>query len=469
MVFGVLALAGHATRASAQTPALARVTGTAFDSVAMRPLSNALVQLVSTTDPSRVRSATSDARGAYLIDSVPAGTYLLGFLHGRLDSLSLETPLLRIDVRTAGDIQANVAVPSARTIIERACGPNSTRDSLGLFMGVVRSARGTALSAPARVRAQWNEVRLGERGLERSAPSLVAATTDAGHFAICGVPTDGTFFVRAFVGADSSGFVEMDASNRRLLVRDLYIGSARRAITRANGALPPLFGAGALRGVIRTATGQPIREARVQIWGSGREDTTNASGQFSMEQLPAGSYTLEARAIGMTPKRAVVDIPEGAEASMELAMDVFVPALDTVRVRADRNARDDLQDFERRRRSGGGYFIDEAQLNRRRATYMSDILRMTPGIVILPSTIGNDRVHMRSSGTSPSCAPTIFLNGSQVFNDDGNLDTLVDPQEIRAIEVYTRTGSLPAQFQSLNGCGTIVIWTGARRQSPPGR
>ena len=70
---------------------------------------------------------------------------------------------------------------------------------------------------------------------------------------------------------------------------------------------------------------------------------------------------------------------------------------------------------------------------------------------------------MRGSGGTGSCAPTVFVNGSRVMSDDGMIDNLVNPQDVKAVEIYTRTGSMPIQFQSLNGCGSIVIWTGARR------
>ena len=151
------------TAAPATTPAttpaapaqMARIFGIAYDSVAMRPLVGAMIQLVDGSDPTRIRSAETDAHGDYAIDSVRVGTYLLGFFHPRVDELAVETPLVRIDVRTVGEIRAHVAIPSARTISARVCGPAATRDSVGLFMGVVRSAHGAALSAPARVRAQW--------------------------------------------------------------------------------------------------------------------------------------------------------------------------------------------------------------------------------------------------------------------------------------------------------------------------
>jgi len=461
-------------------PLLGRLRGVAFDSVAMRPLRGALVQLVAVEDPSRIRSATSDERGAYAIDSVRMGSYLLGFFHPRLDTLGIESPLLRVDVRTDGELRVPIAIPSGATLLVRLCPPEVARESLGMFMGFVRSSRGEPLSGPARIRAQWTEVSLGPRGIVRRSPARYATTAASGQFVICGIPTDGTFTARAFVGTDSSGFIDLEAPRSGVLVRDVYVGAASKVVIpidtdssarNAQGATATatatatvLRGNGKLRGVVRSTTGQPIQGARLQLWGSGVEATTNSSGQFSMQSLPSGTYTLESRALGFMPRKTPVDVLDGTEGSTELALEVFVPTVDTMRIRANRNpAQDDLAEFEKRRKSGFGYFIDEEALGRRNPMYVADILRMTPGMTIMPGQMGGDQVRMRGASGAGSCVPLVFLNGMRAPVDDGNLDQIVNPQDVRAVEVYTRTSSVPIQFQSQNGCGSIVIWTGARR------
>ena len=287
-------------------------------------------------------------------------------------------------------------------------------------------------------------------------------TSATGAFSICGVPTDGNFNVRAFFGPDSSGVVELDAPRNGILVRDIYVGSATKTTTGGSSS-PMLRGTGALRGTVRSIAGQPIRGARLVLWGSGVEDSTTADGQYSLRSLPGGSYTLEARAIGFLPRRIAVDVPENNVGTAELNLDAFVPTLADIRVRADRDARlDRLAEFKRRQKSGFGYFIDEAQVSRRNPVFMSDLLRATPGITVVPSSGVGDRVMMRGSAGGGSCVPAVFLDGARVINPDGVLDQFVNPQSVRAVEMYTRTGSIPSEFQTQNGCGSIVIWTGAR-------
>jgi len=452
---------------------MARIVGTVLDSITMRPLVGAMVQLVAGDDPSRIRSVTSNDRGAFTIDSVRVGTYLLGFFHQRLDSLGMETPLIRVDVRESGEIRAPIGTPSAGALIAKACGANAPGAATSLFMGFIRSSRGETLAAPARVRAQWSEFVVGARSVERRMPSKYATTTANGAFAICGIPVEGRITARAFSGTDSSGFVDLEAPRNGLLIRDLFIGTATRVAVEGTGdasasggtlSTSVLRGNGKLKGVVRGANGAPVRGARVVLWGSGIEATTNVSGQYAMQSLPAGTYTMETRALGFVPKREAVDVMEGNEGTADLALDAYVPTVDTMRVRANRNpALDPLADFEKRKKSGFGYFFDEDAISKRNTMFMSDLLRTTPGIAISPGNLSGDVVKMRGAAGPGTCIPALFINGAKVFNDDGNLESVVDPQDIRAMEVYTRTSSMPIQFQTQNGCGAIVIWTGARR------
>jgi len=142
----------------------------------------------------------------------------------------------------------------------------------------------------------------------------------------------------------------------------------------------------------------------------------------------------------------------------------LAPRLDTVKVAADRWTRE-MADFEARKKQGGGYFMDDAQLEKRNALFVSDIMRGTPGVTVVPGGgNGRDRVLMRGNAGTGTCAPAIYLNGMFTPVPDGQLDNLVASAEVRGVEVYSRTGSTPPQFASRNGCGSIVIWTGQRRR-----
>ena len=432
----------------APPPRHARIVGTVFDSAATQWLSGATVQLVDAANPSNVRTAIAATNGRFTIDSVAVGTYLIGFFHQRLDQLALDAPLFRVNVTTPEELEVPMAVPSAETIITTRCGPGDPEQPMGLYLGFVRNAATNQSVPAARVRAQYTEVTVGPRGVERRYPSRFGSSTDVGLFALCGVPRDAPVTARAYAGADSTGFIELRVPRNGLLVRDLIIGSTNK-------------GTGAVRGTVKSASGKEIASARVVLWGASGNGANTTNGQFTLDGLPTGTQMVEARAIGYQPMRLVVDVPATDAAIADITLETLVATVDTMRVRGDRISGQ-LAEFEKRRRAGFGSFIDESQLNARSPIFMADIFRAVPGISIASGQSAQGRVLMRSNGGT--CAPAVFLNGLNVAVPDGNLDAIMNSQEVVAVEVYSRTSNVPPQFDSRNGCGSIVVWTGARKQ-----
>ena len=118
-------------RAQADSAARGEVFGTVYDSVGRVNVVGATVQLVSPTNPGRdIHSATSDARGHYVIPGVSPGRYVIGFQHQALDSLALESPLQAVDVRAGERTRADLAVPSPRRIVGALCKREAGTDAL---------------------------------------------------------------------------------------------------------------------------------------------------------------------------------------------------------------------------------------------------------------------------------------------------------------------------------------------------
>lgn len=443
----------------------ATIRGEVFDSVGLAPLANATVQFIEANDPSKVRSVKTDSLGEFTMDSVRTGIYLVGMIHPQIDRLGLESRVVQVNVVSSGEVTLPLGTPSPASLLAMSCGKAGPGLDRGAFMGLVRTARGTPLEGAARVRAQYNETTVTAAGVQRRFPARFADANATGAFVVCGVPPDALITTRAYAGSDSSGAVELRVPYHGVLVRDLLISNPER-ITEAGGpdtrSRTVLRGSGSVRGTVRDASGKPLTGARVSLPGTNAEAATSTGGQFSLGALPGGTWMIEARAVGFEPQRVVVDILDSAETIANVAMDGLVPTVDTVKVRADKWTQE-MAGFESRKKMGGGYFIDDEALNRRNAQFTADILRGTPGVTITPGGIGSDRVSMRGSAGAGTCAPEVFINGLRTPIPDGIIDNLVQPQDIRGVEVYSRLGSTPIEYQSRNGCGSIVIWTGARR------
>ena len=74
-----------------------------------------------------------------------------------------------------------------------------------------------------------------------------------------------------------------------------------------------LRGSGRVRGHVTGATGRPISGAHVTVWGTGIEMVTHEDGAFTLGNLPGGTHTLEARAVGFAPARQPMDIVAGSQ------------------------------------------------------------------------------------------------------------------------------------------------------------
>ena len=460
--------------------ASARVTGTVYDSLAMRPLMGAVVQLALVPAPgtiASVRSFITDSLGRFDFATVLPGTYLLGYQHVAVDSLGLRSPLQRIDVRTATTVRAPMSVPSMRAIIQTVCGRDGVKDSLAALIGSVRHAKsGTSLPG-AFVSLRWGEVVLERNGrMQRSTPIVDVFANDEGWYTAC-VPGGVQMTVRATHNTDLSGNVEVGVPAHAVFRRDIFVGPTDAVMvvgdTAASGRARQdrivETGGGELRGIVRSLDGEPISGARVALI-SGRDETvTDSRGAFLLRALPYGSHTIEAKAIGFVPGQVIADIVEFEQKSAEFVLlDVSAYLLDTIRVAAVRRLESTARDgFERRRRGGSGYFVDESVLDTMQAMSFKDLVRRVPGIRFTRgSRVDNSwQEHIEfMSGQGGPCLPMIYLDGARLINEKTDLDLLVNPSTVRRIEAYFRGVAIPAEFASSQQCGVLAIWTGPKKR-----
>jgi hypothetical protein len=464
-----LLLALFARFADAQTPDTTRrasgsVIGVVRDSLAKRPLAEALVQLVSADDPARfVRTSTSDSLGRFAIREVPAGRYMLGFFHPMLDSVGVETAHHQLYVGGEQPVHSDLGIPSPARLRTAVCGPQGA-DSSGVIIGVVRDAKDGAPIAGAKVTGEWLEFALRRGSLVRTMPNRTAITGDKGWFALCNVPNAGSVAVRASRDADSSGLIEVLVPTTGFVRRELYLGAVPKVDT----------GDGRLSGtIVATLDGRPLADAIVAIT-DGPQTRSNERGEWFFGNAPVGTRMIEVRALGYYPDRRPVHILSGA-APVRISLSTLESVLDTVKIRSNRLSTRDKTGFADRRHSGPGRYFTAAQIAKRPAVFTSDIFKTIPGvrlgyasdtlatdmaIAISPDDISlaDKRILMRGI-SGDWCAPAIFLDGVHIhhFGAD-DLDGWIKPKDVAGIEVYSEA-TVPHEFQQgRSGCGSIVIW-----------
>ncbi|HJU72298.1 MAG TPA: carboxypeptidase-like regulatory domain-containing protein [Gemmatimonadaceae bacterium] len=453
------------------------VAGIVFDSLSMRPLAGASVHLALPGNEPVSTVSTDD--GSFRFAGIAAGRYLLNFTHARLDSLGLEAQPRVIQIADGDSARVRLTIPSARTIAGLLCPGDKLVPGRSTLLGFVRSAGDGAPIGESTVSVRFDDFIVSRSRVQRDSMGRTVVTKGNGYYVACGLPAEVTVLARAISGRDTSGYLELELPPNEFRKRDLYIGKTYRVAAPIDSTaerrytVQVLRGEGLLAGTVTQSDGRPISGARVSIWGTGREVSTNDAGTFALDSLPTGSQMVEVRALGFVPHREAVDLPEGTRASLTLRLTGKQTFLDTVKVLTTRAyVSGHMAEFENRRKHRvGGFFLDADEIDRRRAAVFTDLLRGIPTVLIDPSARTGDQVRMigASNENDPYCDPTIWIDGSRQNLREVSLNAILFPERITAIEVYSRTVETPSQYQYGSRCGVILIWTGerVRRQIAP--
>lgn len=467
--------AAPARPAPATGPGNIVLRGIVWDSLANAPLANATVQVANVDDATQALTATSDSLGEYRIRGLRPGRWVAGFFHPAVDAIGieLEPVLARLGTDTLAIL--DFGTPGPRAIRAALC-PQADPGT-PMLLGAVRDAESGASVEGARVVFTWRESRIADGGLLSVRRRLPVRARPDGNFVACGLPAN----EEVEVGAEApkrtpGGLVQLALPAGAVIRRDFALGDSASVVAvvvpdttaakENRPAQPTTVARGNARvtGSVTGPDGRPLQGAKLVVWGTGITGTTGPNGTFALTGLPSGTYSVEVRAIGFTPKRMPVDLAARRPAQLAVRLDTRVATLEGVRVTEKATAK--LSEFEERRRKGGfGRFIGEEEITNRNAFVMSDVLRTTPGMRIIPRGGAQGGV-VRGRG---DCVPAVFVDGSAVINGADDLDDVVRPQDVAGVEVYNGPGGTPPQFMTQNGggCGVVAIWT--KRGGPAAR
>ncbi|NUQ21561.1 MAG: TonB-dependent receptor plug domain-containing protein, partial [Gemmatimonadaceae bacterium] len=415
-------------------------------------------------------NAVSDSSGFFRVANVPPGEYIATFFHQRLDELGLEGPVRAVQI-TSGRNDVELGIPGARRIITLHCGLRPRGDSSGVLLGSLVNADRPEAVPNATVTAQWFELSVGTRGMIRSTPT-VRATTDAnGRFAFCGLPSDAIFSIWASAGRATTGTVSVTVPPLSVATTSLAIDVADTLAHRDSTGAPTRRGSARVSGIVRRPSGAPLAGARVGIRGTMAETVSDERGSYTLADLPAGTQTLEARAIGFTPISRSITLSARRPLSFDVRFDSAARVLQTVEVTGKPVVDRATEEFEAAKKRGFGFFLDRERIEERQAFSASDLLRMVPGVTIYQSGMvgAGATISMRGVGSiNGSCEPGIVIDGMPVNGPSSDLDQLARPDDIAGMAIYRGPGETPVEYQQLSSCGVIQIWT-RRGNTPRGK
>jgi hypothetical protein len=214
--------------------------------------------------------------------------------------------------------------------------------------------------------------------------------------------------------------------------------------------------------VIDRATTAPVVGANIVLLPKGEAVTTDSAGRYRFAPQDTGTYRIVVRALPYAPTEANVVVRPATDVEKNFALDSATARAQTlgpVSVNADRPDYR-LADFERRRKTGRGFYLDDGQIRRSTASNLQDLTHGMRGVDLrCGGGPGGCRIYMLRAPMG--CEPEYVID-NQVDNTFGPGTPIRD---IVALEVYTGPADVPGEFAGRNaGCGVIVIWT---RSGPP--
>lgn len=437
-----------ATPLSAQTPAsklVRAVTGIVYDSVARAPLAGAVVQIALADSTMTIFSAVADAGGRFRISGLPAGRFAIGFQHDALYALGLESPLRAFQLANDTSITIDLAIPSGPSVNAMLCG-NVARDARdGMLAGYVTDARSERTLGGATVLVQWLEVAF-DKGDFHTDPHRSTAPVDAqGHYVACGLATEAAIGVQVTM----AGYRAIDA---QVVVP---VGSvARRDFRLADSATT--HGTSTVVGRVVHADGSPIATGRAAIADLGLEVPVQ-NGTFTMTDLPAGTWEVEALAIGYEPHSMLIDATEHTSVSATITITKRAQILDAVTVFGKPTGDFKiLEDIVRRTRTAFGSVYLPGNASLKSALHPLDVVRGARGF----SYVSSDSIIARGcGGGAKTQVLALYLDGLRFKAGMGELKNAVPMRDLLAVEAYSDVASTPLQWRQDDTCAVIAVWT----------
>jgi hypothetical protein len=325
------------------------------------------------------------------------------------------------------------------------------------------------------VSTRWFEMSLGRGGPRHDNPQVAALSDANGVYRLCGIPIDIPLFVRAVADSQQSGRVEVFSKASAVMFRNFTVSrrdsaarlvsdSALDAVVDSAAAFARPAGSARISGSVRDQNGHALANATVSMLDRPGSVRSDADGRFTLVGVPAGSQTVELRAIGFAPTRRTVSLRSGATEILTFTLDRSATTLAEVRIMGTRSrAAISRSGFEERRRSAAGWSIDADEIAKIGAIFVGDLLRRAPGMVPQYNARGERNYTMRSTAAGDRCTPTYFVDGVRWFAMTGpaivELDRYLTTHELYGIEVYGGGASTPIQFDTGSGCGAVVFWT----------
>jgi hypothetical protein len=463
--------------------ALGRLEGTVRETMRPRSVQDARIMIARVApEPAVAFDAQPDARGHYVLDSIPAGRYMIQLGHEVLDSLGLSLPISEIDIIPGETVTMPFALPSSTAMRNAVCRGLTLEKGTGAVVGRVVDADTERPLADADVAISWRDLSLDSTTMRPAAEDHEGwvRTGPRGEYRVCNVPTGSWILIQLQYGGRAGNALRVSVSGEEgVVVRNLSlsvseaptlaildsVGATVRGLDREPTAADDstvqlaLTGTASVTGIVRSDEGRPLAGVEIRVVNAQPSTRTDDVGRFTLHGLPAGTQLLSVRRIGYLIGDVAVELRAGRVVRRDVSLRRVV-SLDSIRVVARR--RNHYADFEyRRKNSPTGRFVTAAEIERQHPGELGIFVQHLGGFYV--------------DGVGPYAH--VFSNSARAGRHHcGEANVVIDgvdrasinftpPNEIAALEVYPEAAGAPAQYRA--ECGLIVIWTKKYGATPP--
>jgi Outer membrane cobalamin receptor protein len=186
---------------------------------------------------------------------------------------------------------------------------------------------------------------------------------------------------------------------------------------------------------------------------------TDSLGGFAFRGVPAGTLLVRVQRIGFAPIMQSIAFDGVRAQRLTLRFGETTAMLAPVVVRDSANPAREPSGFDRRRLTGHGLYLTEADISTRRAQRVEHLLAMVPGLEVDTSgVVRTDRGRTSLFGDNCRDGVQLIVDGVPVAGSYTLRN--MSPGAIRGIEIYRGVASTPVELRSARvACGTVVIWT----------
>ncbi len=435
-----LLIACAAVRGSAQSPSSASVAGVVVDSLRGAGLAGAVVRIAGSK-----REVRTNARGEFVLDSLPPGEMTVEVRHPLLDTLGQALDSRPFSLASGQHGTYSTRTMSLEDLRDRSCPRGGVSFGRAILLGVLRDADADTALAGGTASLVYND-QVSGAAAERVRTSRIGAD---GRFAICGLPSAIAGTVQVTRGGQVTAEVSVETRGTLFSTVGLTIATT----TQRNAVL---------MGRVTQSAGLAIAGAQVVVSGTPNLTRTDSLGRYRLDGLPSGTVEVVVRRIGFAEATQTVLLNQREPRRLDFTVSE-AHVLAVVKVVGKMENGLEKVGFLERKLHGFGHFQAPDEIEQRHPFLFSDLLQVVPGF-----RIGHGDGGQTIESSRPGGCVNFFIDTTRFDSaEPGEIDSQFSTHIVGAVETYASAVETPAQFQVPGrACATVVMWTKDKLMRP---